>query len=536
MKKNTITTKLIAALILVTISVSSSSAVAFSLPSHQQTTTPSNTVPHPTPTDVIPYEGTIRVYIVEPVSRWINQQEPYHFGFLDFALETPLSMNYQDTYTDTVTWSGTDAGYPDITEDNIMAIAAVSNPERQQGYSNPPTKNPFDSYYVDATAAAYPGETGYNHLAENFTHTVFLIEATATYCPYCPATRDALDAIYNSNDYPFYYTALVGDKNAVAYNTLVNSFNLYGYPTCYFDDGYRTVVGGYDYESPYRNAIKAAGKQDVHDLNLSISLTWLGDTNLEVTVTIVNNELMENTPPEKPSTPEGDAQGTPDILYNYTSSTTDVDGNDVAYWFDWGDGNTSGWTDYKRSGQTIKLAHNWTQMGTYEIKVKAKDSLGFESQWSDPLVIEIPRASTNQRQQQILPQIIPKQTALLDDYATISFTVYEGEGCSCSPIPEADIWAFGLDIGHNDTVLTDTDGKGDLHLEYNAHYRLTVEKEGFQTVRFDFLVIDDQDFVIHLKKDDGVSYWQTPFLQQILSRLTTHLPLTFLTNPQVTRI
>ena len=40
-----------------------------------------------------PYKGHLRVYVVEPVSRWDNYDgDPYHFGFLDFAFSDKLSI------------------------------------------------------------------------------------------------------------------------------------------------------------------------------------------------------------------------------------------------------------------------------------------------------------------------------------------------------------------------------------------------------------------------------------------------------------
>jgi hypothetical protein len=35
--------------------------------------------------------------------------------------------------------------------------------------------------------------------------------------------------------------------------------------------------------------------------------------------------------------------------------------------------------------------HNWTERGEYEIRVKAKDTWGNESEWSDPLVVTMPK-------------------------------------------------------------------------------------------------------------------------------------------------
>jgi len=345
-------------------------------------------------TDIIPYEGTLKVYIVEPTSRYKNRGIPYHFGFLDYAIDTHLLLDYEETYSDTVTWNGSQHGFGDMAEDNIMVIAAVFNPKRCEGHAYPPFKNPFDAHYLDAAAAAKPNETGKNMEAENFTHTVFLEEATATYCGFCAKTRDALHSIYESQDYPFYYAAMVGDANTQAFNRLIYDYNLYGYPTCFVDGGYRVVLGGYDDEGPYRSAIKSSGKRNVHEFNLSVSLEWLGNAVIEVTVEITNNELLENSPPEKPVKPSGETEGRPGTTYNYTCSTTDPDENEVCYWFDWGDGNESGWTEYFRSGREITLPHKYTQEGIYELRVKSKDTFGFESEWSDPLEIQMPRLKT----------------------------------------------------------------------------------------------------------------------------------------------
>ena len=82
----------------------------------------------------------IRVYVTEIESRWNdNSGDPYHFGLLGFAINKPITMNSGETYTETVTWDGASHGYGDITQDNIMVIAAI-----------------FDSngYSVEATSAA----------------------------------------------------------------------------------------------------------------------------------------------------------------------------------------------------------------------------------------------------------------------------------------------------------------------------------------------------------------------------------------------
>jgi len=104
------------------------------------------------------YTGTLRVYIVEPTSRWNDHDgDPYHFGFLDYAFVGNLSTPYGETQVENITWNPSDAGYNDVNENNIMAIAAVFNPKVHQGHADPPFGNPFDAYHVDAAAAAMPG-------------------------------------------------------------------------------------------------------------------------------------------------------------------------------------------------------------------------------------------------------------------------------------------------------------------------------------------------------------------------------------------
>jgi len=95
--------------------------------------------------------------------------------------------------------------------------------------------------------------------------------------------------------------------------------------------------------------------------------------------------------PDKPNTPSGPANGKAGEEHTYSSSTTDPDGDQILYWFDWGDGENSGWIGLFDSGVEASASHIWDEKGNYEIKVKAKDIYGVESEWSDPLVISMPK-------------------------------------------------------------------------------------------------------------------------------------------------
>jgi len=107
----------------------------------------------------------------------------------------------------------------------------------------------------------------------------------------------------------------------------------------------------------------------------------------------VNIAQGQNHPPNKPKTPSGSSTGKPGITYTYSSNTTDPDGDQVMYLFDWGDGTDSGWLGPYASGATASASHKWISQGSFSVKVKARDHPGLaESVWSDSLPINMPKS------------------------------------------------------------------------------------------------------------------------------------------------
>jgi len=92
--------------------------------------------------------------------------------------------------------------------------------------------------------------------------------------------------------------------------------------------------------------------------------------------------------PNKPDKPDGPDYGGVGIKYTYTTIGYDPNGGYIKYCFDWGDETTS-WTDWYSSGQTASLGHSWEKPGEYEIKVKARDQYGLDSEWSESFVVTI---------------------------------------------------------------------------------------------------------------------------------------------------
>jgi hypothetical protein len=99
--------------------------------------------------------------------------------------------------------------------------------------------------------------------------------------------------------------------------------------------------------------------------------------------------VISNYPPETPEQPSGITQGEPGIEYDYSTSTTDPEGDNIFYLFDWGDGADSDWLGPYNSGDICTASHTWDDPGLYYAKVKAKDAYDNQSGWSDSLFLAI---------------------------------------------------------------------------------------------------------------------------------------------------
>jgi len=125
-------------------------------------------------------------------------------------------------------------------------------------------------------------------------------------------------------------------------------------------------------------------------------------TNLFGDPTINILETSGNAAPDEPDKPNGSTNGIPFIKYTYNASTIDPDGDQLFYKWDWGDGEITDWIGPFDSGIPVEEKHRWTEKGTYEIKVKAKDVFGVETDWSEPLTVKISFLRYKNRQYPIL--------------------------------------------------------------------------------------------------------------------------------------
>jgi len=140
----------------------------------------------------------IRVYVTEIISRWNDYNgNPYHFGFLGYAINKPVTIGPGDTYTETVEWDGAAHGYGDITQDNIMVIAAI-----------------FDSngYSVEAASAA-PSLKSEDSISDQHAEILYSYKLEGYDTEWSDWTTDTSVTYHNLEDglYTFKVKSKVGD-------------------------------------------------------------------------------------------------------------------------------------------------------------------------------------------------------------------------------------------------------------------------------------------------------------------------------------
>ncbi|MCX6661620.1 MAG: C25 family cysteine peptidase [Euryarchaeota archaeon] len=99
--------------------------------------------------------------------------------------------------------------------------------------------------------------------------------------------------------------------------------------------------------------------------------------------------VTTSDPPVTPSKPNGPTHGTRGRQYTFSSVSTDPNNDQIYYLFNFGDGTSSTWLGPYSSGLTCSASYSWSDIGSYNVKVKAKDTNGATSDWSEPLTITI---------------------------------------------------------------------------------------------------------------------------------------------------
>jgi len=148
------------------------------------------------------------------------------------------------------------------------------------------------------------------------------------------------------------------------------------------------IIGGSVYDTTYTVGVTS------DDGYIIAGMTESFGTGDDFNARLVKISDYENQRPNKPEKPDGPTTGKPGKEYTYSSLAIDADDENLYYIWDWGDGNYSYWLGPYESGETAEATYVWEQKGEYSVRVKVKDVYGGESDWSDPLTVEMPKSVT----------------------------------------------------------------------------------------------------------------------------------------------
>jgi hypothetical protein len=97
----------------------------------------------------------------------------------------------------------------------------------------------------------------------------------------------------------------------------------------------------------------------------------------------------DDSPPFTPVVLDGPTEAGPGISLKFETVAPDPEGDQVYYQWDWGDGNMSEWLGPYAFGEHTETSYQWTQNGSYDIRVRSMDTSGEISGWSTDYRISI---------------------------------------------------------------------------------------------------------------------------------------------------
>lgn len=184
-------------------------------------------------------------------------------------------------------------------------------------------------------------------------------------------------------------TITVHHNSSVPFNNLSFDVTVTGgnNSICTLSKGISLYGAGYADETGYAHIVITKPLP----FGTTVTLTVSGYNQIPYTASI--EVTGTDLPPETPVTPTGPSFGIVKRNSSITTSTTDPDGNQILYEFEFGDGSFSDWIGPNESGVPCTVLHQWEAPGKHAVRVRAQDIYGFTSNWSDPLEIRVIRGT-----------------------------------------------------------------------------------------------------------------------------------------------
>jgi len=173
----------------------------------------------------------------------------------------------------------------------------------------------------------------------------------------------------NGNDNPK-YTKPIANANGPYFDFIIN-----GQASVNFDGtGSTGSINTYFWK--FGDGGNATGVQPTYIFtqlgNFTVNLTVTGPVGSDSDQTYVVISEEPNIPPESPIV-TGPNDGSKNIEYSFTANSTDADGDDLYYMFDWGDGSKT-ISNFTQNATQVTFNNSWSTWGIYTISVTASDN------------------------------------------------------------------------------------------------------------------------------------------------------------------
>jgi hypothetical protein len=145
----------------------------------------------------------------------------------------------------------------------------------------------------DSNDDNYNNNTGENNSNENIdiAHYGFVEAGTTVCCNSCAQVHIYLDEFYESKEYPFYYVSMpIENEKAAEYLT---NYNIYGYPTVYFNGGYEVIMGVTDWKSEFKDKISTSLSRNASQVLVNVTAVW-NENKDEIYVDIITENYEED--------------------------------------------------------------------------------------------------------------------------------------------------------------------------------------------------------------------------------------------------